>query len=95
MPARKIQGVRGIYHSPETAVPVKARQAAALRIAFTGGAWYDTAKTGGAPRTARTQREREGMRGMRIKRLFAKLKRMTARSYVLAILGIVAAYALA
>ena len=32
---------------------------------------------------------------MRIKRLFAKLKRMTARAYVLAILGIVAAYALA
>ena len=34
------------------------------------------------------------MRGMRIKRLFAKLKRLTARSYVLAILVIVAAYAL-
>ena len=64
------------------------------RIAFTGGAWYDTVGTGGAPRTARTQRESEGMRGMRIKRLFAKLKRMTARSYVLAILVIVAAYAL-
>ena len=64
------------------------------RIAFTGGAWYDIIGTGSAPRTARTQRESEGMRGMRIKRLFAKLKRMTARSYVLAILVIVAAYAL-